>query len=360
MYSLFRCLGLTLALPAALVAQNPAVPAEKADSGPHKPSHLFRSKEPITMWLEADFKAVFKDRDTTSHKTTRFPAVLRYVGEKGDTGKLDVQLATRGSFRLQSNRGNCAFPPLKVYFNKEQTKGTMFAGDGSLKLATHCKNGERFEQNTYVEHAIYDIYNLLTPVSLKTRLAIITWINPNDPKFTVTRPGFWIQDENDMAKEVRGKILTAMGGTSSQMEPRQMALTDVFQYMIANTDFSLSYLHNYRIVQMDTSASYYPMAYDFDWAGLVDAPYANPDYRLPIRRTTDRLYRGGCHAPEVMAQVVPLFKAKKDSIYSTLRGIKGLTPARLKEAESFLDEFYKDLNDPGTVRRVFNEPCNRG
>jgi hypothetical protein len=245
-----------------------------------------------------------------------------------------------------------------VIFDKEKTKGTLFGGEASLKLTPHCEKSDRHAQNIYVEYAAYGMYNLLTPISLKARLATITWIDPNNPKLTMTRPGFWTQDQDDMAKEVRGKVLMQTGGKASEMEPRQMAITDVFQYMVGNTDFSLSYLHNYRIVQMDTSMNYFPMAYDFDWTGLVDAPYATPDYRLGLKRTTDRLYRGGCHDPEVLAQGVALFKAKKDSIYGTLREIKGLSPARLKEAEGFLDEFYKELNDPGTVRRVFNTPCN--
>jgi hypothetical protein len=353
MRTLFRSLILALTVPVALSAQKADSLAEKSDSGPHKPARLFRSKEPVVMWLQGDFKTVFKDRDSMS--TKRYPATLRYLGEQGDTLSLDVQLGTRGHYRLRT----CEFLPLKVFFDKEKTKGTLFGGEASLKLTPHCEKGDRHAQNIYVEYAAYGMYNLLTPISLKARLATITWIDPNNPKFTITRPGFWTQDQDDMAKEVRGRVLMQTGGKASEMEPRQMAITDVFQYMVGNTDFSLSYLHNYRIVQMDTSMNYFPMAYDFDWTGLVDAPYATPDYRLGLKRTTDRLYRGGCHDPEVLAQGVALFKAKKDSIYGTLREIKGLAPARLKEAESFLDEFYKELNDPGTVRRVFNTPCNR-
>ena len=138
-----------------------------------------------------------------------------------------------------------------------------------------------------------------------------------------------------------------------------MAITDVFQYMIGNTDFSLQMLHNYRIVQMDTSMGFYPVAYDFDWSGLVDAPYARPDYRLPIKRVTDRLYRGGCHTPEMLAQVVDLFKAKKKEIYGVLQGIKELTPDRLKEATQYLDEFFKLIDDPGDVKREFRRVCDR-
>jgi hypothetical protein len=336
-------------VPAHLSAQAP----EKPDTGDRRPSRLFRATGPVTMWFQADFKAVNKDRDSTS--TKRFPAVMRWLGENGDTLSQDVELSTRGHFRLRT----CSYVPLKVYFNKEKTKGTLFGGEGSLKLTPHCQKGDRFAQNIYIEYATYGMYNILTPISLQARLADITWIDPKDPKFTVTRPAFWTQDEDDMAKEVRGKILMQQGGTASQMDPKQMAITDVFQYMIANTDHSLWALHNYRIVQTDSSIAYYPMAYDFDWSGLVDAPYSFPDARLPIKRTTDRLYRGGCHPQELIDETLTLFRAKKDTLYGVLRGIQGLTPARLKEATSFLDEFYKMIDDPGQVRRELRRTCDR-
>ena len=350
-----RWLPLALVAPAALAAQQPtAPPAPAADTAPHKPARLFRAKEPVVMWLQSDFKAVFKDRDTTSKKT--YPATLRYLGEKGDTVTFPVQLSTRGHYRLKA--ATCAFPPLKVHFDKEKTKGTLFGGEGSLKLSTHCQNNNRYAQDVYLEYAIYGMYNALTPVSLKARLASVTWVDPADPKFTVTRPGFWLQDDEDMAKEVKGKVVMQKGGHAEEMDEKQMAITDVFQYMIANTDYSLSYLHNYRIIVTDTSMAYFPMAYDFDLTGIVDPPYGVVDYRLPIKRVTDRLYRGGCHSPEVLAQVVGIFKAKKDAIYGVLRDIKELEPARLKVATDFLDEFYKQMDDPGSVKREFRRVCS--
>jgi hypothetical protein len=160
-----------------------------------------------------------------------------------------------------------------------------------------------------------------------------------------------------MAKRNKGKILMQTGGRASEMDPRQMALTDVFQYLIGNTDHSLMMLHNYRIVQTDTSIAYFPMAYDFDWSGLVNAPYAKPDYRLPIKFVTDRLYRGGCHPADLIASTMAEFKARKGEIYGVLRGIKELAPARLKEAESFLDDFFKMADDPRAIRREIMRVC---
>ncbi len=326
--------------------------ARQGDTAAKKTARLFRATEPVVMWLSADFKTVFKERDSTSIK--QFPASLRYL-DKSDTVRLDVRLSTRGHYRLKAN--NCSVPPLKVWFDKEKTKGTLFAGQGSLKLTTHCQKGERYAQNLYVEYAAYAMYNVLSPVSLKARLATIDWQDINDPKFAIIRPGFWVEDDDDMAARNKGKVLMQTGGHAEEMEPRQMAVTDLFQYMIGNTDFSLQFLHNYRIVQTDTSMSFFPMAYDFDWSGLVSAPYARPDYRLPIKRVTDRLYRGGCHSPEILTETVILFKAKKGEIYGALKSIKELTPDRLKEATEFLDEFFKMIDDAGAVKREFRRVC---
>lgn len=335
-----------LLLPATLLAQ-------QADSAPRRPARLFRATDSVVMSLTADFKTVLKDRDSMS--TKRYPASLRFLGEKSDTVALDVQLGTRGHYRLRI----CSVPPLKVWFNREQTRGTVFGGEGSLKLTPHCQKSERYTQNIYVEYAVYAMYNLITPISFRARLATITWQDPKDPGFTVTRPGFWTEDDDAMAARNRGKILMQTGGHAEEMDAWQMAVTDVFQYMIGNTDFSLSYLHNYRIVQTDTSINFFPLAYDFDWSGLVDSPYARPDYRLPIKRVSDRFYRGGCHTPEMLARVVEHFKAKKAEIYGTLTGIKGLDPKRLEQATEYLDEFFKMIDDPGAVKREFRRVCDK-
>lgn len=345
-----------LAIPGYLAAQ-PSADSGKADPT-HRAARLFRASGPIALTLESDFKAVFKDRDSMSTKT--FPGKLKFVGEKGDSVSLDVTLSTRGHFRLRT----CDFLPLKVAFNKEQTKGTIFGGEGSLKLGTHCKNGERYLQNTYVEYATNQMYNLLTPMSLKSRLTTVTYVDPGNPKFTTTQPAIWFQDQDDMVKEFGGKIVMQQGASGMDMEPRQMAINDVFQYFIGNTDFSVYALHNYRIMQKDSALVYNAIAYDFDWSGLVNQPYAFPDYRLKekyrIIRVTDRLYRGVvCYPSDMLNDVLGTFRSKKDSLLGTLRAIKELTPARIKEAEEFLGKFYREIDDPKRVKEVFEAPCRR-
>ncbi len=355
MVRVLRLVPFALLLPAGLAAQ-------PADSGAaaltHRAARLFRSVEPVSLTLEADFKTVFKDRDSLS--TKRYPGKLRFVGEAGDTTALDVELDTRGHFRLRT----CEFLPLRIYFNREQTRGTIFGGENSLKLGTHCRNGERYVQNTYVEYAANRMYNLLTPLSLKVRLAHVTYVDPKNPKFTVTQPAIWFQDQDDLVKEFGGKILMQQGATGANMEPRQMAINDVFQYFIGNTDWSVWALHNYRIMSSEGTAPLSAIAYDFDWSGLVNAPYAFPDPKIKekyrVTRVTDRVYRSVvCYPSDLMQETLGLFRTKQDSLLGTLREIKGLTPARLKEAEDYLGKFYKELDDPKAVKRVFEEPCGK-
>jgi hypothetical protein len=70
-------------------------------------------------------------------------------------------------------------------------------------------------------------------------------------------------------------------------------------YMIGNTEYSVmrseprkDCCHNVDLMAPKGESVYTPVAYDFDFAGMVNAPYAepNPRYRLPNVRV--RLFKG--------------------------------------------------------------------
>src|SRR2546422_3221796 len=98
-----------------------------ADTAERAPRGLFDSADPIEITLAADFDAVAKDRGTEKHVHA---GVLSYGSPAGDTVSLNVQLHTRGHFRLRT----CEFPPLKLEFDRTGAAHTPFAHQGSLKL----------------------------------------------------------------------------------------------------------------------------------------------------------------------------------------------------------------------------------
>src|SRR5262245_11150561 len=170
---------------AVLVALSSQAWAQGDDSVKAKkivqPERLFRSRETLAFTIKAPFKTIFKDRDTTDTQAT--PGVIVVGGEGAK--EIPVTLSTRGHFRLK--RTTCSFPPLKVKFDKEAAKGTVFSGQGSIKLGTHCQAGASYEQNVLVEEAIYRTYNLLTSFSHLSRLAKVTYYDTEDTTKTVTR-----------------------------------------------------------------------------------------------------------------------------------------------------------------------------
>ena len=326
-----------------------------ADGGLPKPPHrLFRDDAPLVLRLSADFRSVMSNRDTLHPR--RDPAVLTFSGDSGPV-TIPVELSTRGHFRLRPSV--CGFAPLRVHFSKEQVKGTVFGGQGSLKLITHCEKGARSEQNLLVEYATYRAYNQLTDLSYRARLARITYADTRDSTRTITRYGFFLEPDKDMAQRNGGRVLEHAGGSYSEMDPAQMDLMTVFEWLIGNTDWSVIMEHNVRLLQFEGKPSLYPVAYDFDFSGLVGAPYAVPDARLPIKNVRQRLYRGMCRPLEVMAPTLERFTANREAVYNAFRTVPDLDPKRLKEVSDYLKDGFDTMAKPKDFMREQEYTCAR-
>ncbi len=317
-----------------------------------QPERLFRDREPLELTLRAPFNALFKNRDTT--KANPLPGTIEYVDAKDGKKSVAVTLDTRGHFRLK--RMTCSFAPLKVEFAKDSAKGTVFNGQGGIKLVTHCQNAGRNEQNLLIEEATYRMYNHLTPFSHRTRLAKITYV-PEDTTKTVTRYGFFIEDDKELAKRNSSNLMMVTGGNFSDMETSHLDLAMVFEYMIGNTDWSVAMIHNFRILDPGLGGLYVPVAYDFDFSGLVGASYAIPDGRLPIKSVKERLYRGPCRKVDELLPTLERLIQAKDSLYGLIRAMPGIEPKRAKEATDYLDGFFNDIKRPKDFDDALGYAC---
>jgi hypothetical protein len=339
----------TRVLEAQAVGQQP--PPDS--TGPSR-RRLFDATEPFELRLKADFGAIAKERGTEKKGQ---PGVLSYAATTGDSVVLDVHLRTRGHFRL----ANCQYPPLKVGLDKAQTPHTSFAHEGSsLKLTVQCRGGQSYKNYLLEEYLVYRVYNLLTERSFRVRLARVTYADAKDKHQPEMRHAFFVEDDDRMARRNNTKVLDQKGVTQDELDFDQTGLAMVFQYMIGNTDFAVTALHNIVLTQ-DSVGVVYPVPYDFDWSGVISTPYAFPDARLPIRTVRQRLYRGTCRTPQDLAPLFAKFNAQKEAIYALYRSLEseGLEPKRIQQALEYYDEFYKTINDPGRTRREFILSCPR-
>src|SRR5262245_2098980 len=164
---------------------------------------LFQTTEPLAFTLTADFKLINKDRNPES--TTRYAALLSLTDARGRERTIHVRISPRGHFRRMAR--NCAFVPLRVELPAAETAGTVFEGQTTLKLGTHCQDDKAYEQITLREYLTYPMFNLVTPRSFRARLARGTYVDAKSGKAQTTRYAIFIEHENDVARRMNGRIV---------------------------------------------------------------------------------------------------------------------------------------------------------
>jgi hypothetical protein len=316
---------------------------------------LFSSDSVFRFSLRADLEALRNDRSQESHDRA---AHLRMATPAGDSLEIPLEVRTRGRYRLQKDI--CSFPPLRLDFQEDLALGSVFDGQDKVKLVTYCHDRDSYEQNVLEEYLAYRIYNRITDASFRVRLAEITYIDTKGRDDPVTRMGFLIEDEDAMAARINGMVLDVPGARATDFQPAQMGEMFLFQYLIGNIDWSTANSQNLKILRV--GMDYLAIPYDFDWSGLVDAPYVGPS---PLTErlhesVRERLYLGTCWDEVDFPAVFARFEERREGIYDVARSVPGLTEANTRFAIAYLDEFYDFISDPKQAETALGKMCRSG
>jgi hypothetical protein len=91
--------------------------------------------------------------------------------------------------------------------------------------------------------------------------------------------------------------------------------------------------------------------YDFDFSGLVDAPYATPPDGIAISNVRQRKYRGYCaHLAQARAFAAQL-SPRRAEFLGVFAAIPGLDPREQARAANYLQGFFTDV-DSGRIFRT--------
>ena len=332
-----------------------ATPAEAQVGDAADP--LFQSPDVVEVRLVAPLDTILSNRN----ESKQFEGKLLYVDDAGDTTELDVEIRTRGKFRLQKDV--CAFPPLRLNFKKSQTDGTLFDKQDKLKLVTHCRDrSERYEQALLREYLAYRILNQLTDISFRVRLLKITYEDTDAQKPPRVVYGFVVEHKDRLEKRTGLKALETERIRVSALEPRYMNLVSVFHFLIGNTDFSPvagpddTCCHNHVLLGRDGDLAY-SVPYDFDQAGLVDAPHAEANPRFRLRSVRQRLYRGRCQNNQLLDETLGEYRQQRGAILQLPEEQVGLADATRQTLEKFLAQFYEIIDSPKMVNRKLVKKC---
>ena len=332
----------------SLHAKEYGITAHDSISTPY--SELFDSDEILQLTLKGDMRKPLHDK---SQKPKFYPLILSYQAEDDSEKSLTIEVKARGNFRRL--RGNCTYAPLMLKFEKDEaTQTSIFNSQKELKLVMPCQ-GDKYVVREWL---VYKLYNLFTPLSFKARLVKIQLEEEGKTKHDDSFYGILLEDETKLA-ERNGLIPLKRNMKPYQTQVDQFNLMAVFEYLIGNTDWSVQYRQNIKLLYEGDAKLPFPVPYDFDHAGIVSAPYALPAKELGIKSVRERIYRGFCVEDlDKFAPIVDRFKELKEEIYALYEDSDYLDQAYIQSTVLFLDDFYATLNDENVWRKDFGYPCD--
>ncbi len=316
---------------------------------PEREWDLFGRKGIIEMTLQFDMRKYFRNAGSSNPEYQK--AFLLIHAADTDIVK-EVRIKSRGVTR----REYCAFPPLKLNVKKTDFDNTYLDEQKTFKVVTHCKDPYHFETYLLKEYLAYKLYNQLTDVSFRVRLIKMRYEDKPEagkkPRKPLEKYGFIIEPVGSVAARNNMVDLKNDRLSMKDMDPQQMTLVAMFEFMIGNTDWSIPGRHNMKLLKsMDFDKPMpFPVPYDFDYSGLVDADYAVPQQGLPITSVRQRFYLGLCLPEKYTDAVRKLFLQKKKDIFRVVREFPYLDKHDKKQVVQYLNGFYNILEKDSSFR----------
>ncbi len=314
------------------------------------PDSLFDYNHPFNITVSYDFNVFNKMKDDKEY----MPAKISYFLPDSTYIERSIRIRPRGI----SRRDMCTHPPLKIEFPDSLYGVKHFNKWGKMKLVSICQQSANYDQYIIKEYLIYKAYEKLTDISFKTYLVNITFIDTGSKK-SYTSPGFFLEDIDHLAKRMKGKEIETNGLKPTAFDTATFDLMALFQYMIGNTDWNVSNLHNIKLISIDNKKwpKPIPVPYDFDYSGVVNAMYAVNE--IPgLDNVRDRYYMGICRTEKYYMPVIKLFREKKQEIYDVFTNCNRLNAYNKKDVISYLDSFYDIIKDDKYIGKRIYGNCN--
>ena len=310
---------------------------------PIKSDLLYKDQTPLSIKLNYSNKEVNAKTDDSAYIKTN----MEFLHEE-KWSSIELRIRARGNFR----RSECYFPPIKMKIKKDQYKETLFDGNKSMKLVLPCKLEPENNDNILQEFIAYKIYEQISPYHFKTRRVDIDFNGIRGKKTKNFKlKGFLIEDDKRVAKRHEGKVF------ERYIHPMTMQhLTSVqnafFQYLLGNTDFSVAYQHNGKLLYVDKKII--PLPYDFDMTGWVNPSYATVNSTLGISSVQDRVYRGFKRDQEYFDQVREQFIDKKSQLMQIVSSFENefSNPKEYENMFDFMEDFFEVLESDSNFEKA--------
>jgi hypothetical protein len=323
-----------------------------SDKNDARSTTLFSNTKPIELILQMDMQKVLNDK---SEEPEYNPALLIQKNSDDKIQFFNITIKARGNTRrIQSV---CEFPPLKINFAKKTTINTVFQGQDKIKMVTHCRQADSFQDYALLEYLAYKTYNTITEYSYKVRMVNVIYQDTKQNYPDIEKSGFLIEDDDLLAERLGGAITEKRIWSPDSCSQSAVDIFSLFQFMIGNTDWWIHTRHNVDILNLDND-KLIPIPFDFDYAGLINTPYAIPASNLPIIHVKDRFFKGSCKTPNYYKETINLFNLKKSAILSIVNSADYLDKRDKKSSLKYVEDFYEIINDSTKFAKYLDRTCD--
>jgi len=315
---------------------------------------LSESEEPLALTLTAEWDSL------SAHLWDKgyWPATMQYVDARGAVARWEVGMQARGKFR----RRTCAFPPLKLKFKKSELAARGLHADfNKYKLVTNCLDDrKKGDELVLREYLAYRLFEQISGKGYRTRLLLITYLYP-DGRIRSTGYGIMLEETDELGARFQADEADIFNPSPDSLDASQEVRVALFQYMIGNADWTYQHMRNLKLYRYEDGSGYFAVPYDFDFSGLVAAPYARPSRELGQRFVGDRVFLGLSQDQGLLRREIGYVLSKKGEMQELIHSFELLPKRSKREMIDYLSAFFETMkevqqNRQTTVHRQLQTP----
>lgn len=317
-----------------------------AQAPPVAPSTIFEkitAAEGIELTLEADLTTFVGQKKTNNY----IPGTLRMKDGKTYT----VEIRPRGRYRRKVSQ----VPPMKIRFSENDLRADDLDTLNEIKIALPSVHNEQGNELIIKEYLAYRMFEKISDAHFRARLVKLNLIDTNKKGLGKKKLfAIFIEDEEEVARRLGGEPEDEYGIKIEKFDQQQVALVVMFQYLIGNTDWDLPMHRNVELFKRNQSDKLLALPYDFDFSGLVSAPYASPSSESGVKTVRDRFLMSSGVDAEALKSAVGQLKANEKEFYKICR-CKYLSNESSIAMVNFLESFFKYMEGKDEAPTVMAE-----
>jgi len=310
---------------------------------------LFMQDEILEVKLAFDIDTFMKEKPEDEYLDAK---IIIYTGEN-DSISGNIKVSARGNYR----RRTCDFPPVMLNLDDLQTSYSDLDDLKKVKLVSHCKPTDLYQDYVMREYLAYKIYNLITDYSFRVRLLNISYYDNTFDSLYTKKIGFILEPVNSLEKRFGVDEIEDIEIRQEYVENDLLLKLSVFEYLIANSDWAVPLIHNLKVFgDEEKMENLIAVPYDFDYSGWVNTDYSIARKDLGLEDITDRAFFGPCRSEEEYRGVLDYYLALENNIIDMIEDFEYLNGREINDLIRFVRSFYR-LYKKDRIINIFKEQC---